>query len=417
LKIAFFNAFDDNGGAAIATIRILTALKSIGIFPTMWVQKKTSNIQDIFAVKAFFLKQYDFILKIIESLPTYVYFSRERSIFTNALVENGIQKIFKNVNYDIAHFFWMSGGFFRVESIKNINKPIVWTLHDMWPFTGGCHYNNGCERFKSSCGKCPILDSGMELDLSRLNLARKVKYFQGSNITVVATSRWIAQQARESTVFRDVEICNIPNPIDIDVFKPINRTYARELFSLSTDKLLILFSAHGAIVDYRKGFKYFVEAIEIIAERESLDSYELVVIGSAKPDNFCLKNGEIKIHFIDFIKSENQRIALYSACDILIAPSLQENLSNTVMESLSCGTPVVAFDIGGMPDLIEHCKTGYLARAFESTDLADGILFCLKDPEWRMDASINARKFVADNFSEIVVAKKYQNLYKRLLVK
>ena len=412
MRIALFNSYDDNGGASIATLGILSSLVKVGLRADLWVLSKTSAKKNVYQVKRFFSKG---ALSFIDSLPVYFYLRRNRRIFTSAWINNSIANVANSGNYDVINLFWVSGGFFRIESLENINIPIIWTLHDMWPLTGGCHYDEGCARYEDQCGKCPLLNSSNTVDLSNINLKRKISSWGSKKINIIATSSWIGKCAKASSIFKNSKISIVPNAIDVNKFKPFDKIYAKSEHNLNPLKKYILFSAHGAMKDARKGFIYFLEAIRILSITKSFKEYELVILGSGSVSLFSKENIINKVHFINFIDNEPQRVSLYSACDLLIAPSLQENLSNTVMESLSCGTPVVAFNVGGMPDLIQHKLTGYLAEYKDSSDLANGILYCLEDGEWLKQASINARKFVTREFSPDVVGKKYHDVYNKVI--
>jgi glycosyltransferase involved in cell wall biosynthesis len=283
----------------------------------------------------------------------------------------------------------------------------------MWPLTGGCHYDDECRRFQDECGNCPILNSSSERDLSYRILKRKTESWANIPMVVVATSHWLADMARTSAVFKNKQIVVIPNGIDTDKYKPINKSVARETWRLPQDKNLILFSAFSATSDKRKGNQYLIPALESMAKLGWGENTELVVVGAsepAKPIDFGMP-----VHYVGNLGDEISQVLLYSAVDVTVAPSMQENLSNTVMESLSCGTPVVAFDIGGMPDLIEHMKTGYLARSFEVNDLHAGIKWVLENKERHEELSVKARQSVIDKYTLENVAMQYAELYKEAL--
>jgi glycosyltransferase involved in cell wall biosynthesis len=314
---------------------------------------------------------------------------------------------------DIVHLFWVSAGFLRIETLKNIKQPIVWTLHDMWPFTGGCHYDDECGKFRQSCGNCPVLKSEAERDLSRRIWERKRKSWQGVPIVVVATSHWLADMARSSSIFGDQRIEVIPNGIDTEVYKPVDKSAARAAYNLPQDKHLILFSAFGATSDKRKGSQFLVQALEKLSQLGWGAKTELVIIGATKPEN--PPDLGMNVHYMGQLHDEISQILLYSAADVVVAPSMQENLSNTVMESLSCGTPVVAFNIGGMPDMIDHQINGYLATPFEPKDLADGMMWVLENASRRNMLSQRARETVLERYALHAVVLRYSELYQSLL--
>jgi glycosyltransferase involved in cell wall biosynthesis len=304
----------------------------------------------------------------------------------------------------------MNAGFMKIETLKQFKKPIVWTLHDMWPFTGGCHYDEGCGRFQQSCGNCPILSSGREHDLSRDIWGRKKKFWSDVPFVAVTPSRWLADMARSSSLFKDKRIEVIPNGIDTDKYQPLDKRVAREAYGLPQDKHLVLFSAFSGTTDKRKGNQFLVPALRKMASTGWAEKTELVVIGEHAPLN--PPELGMKVHYLGYLRDEVSKVLLNSAVDVTVAPSVQENLSNSVMESLACGTPVVAFKIGGMPDMIDHQRSGYLARPFEFDDLAVGITWVLENAERHRMLSQHARKTAVERYALKAVANLYLALYR-----
>jgi glycosyltransferase involved in cell wall biosynthesis len=282
----------------------------------------------------------------------------------------------------------------------------------MWAFSGGCHYDGECERYIEKCGSCPMLGSSKVNDLSRRIWKRKKRAWKDIDLTIVSPSTWLADCAKKSSLLKDRRVEVIHNGIDLNIFKPLQKEQARNILGISQDKKIILFGAMSATSDRRKGFKHLEKAL---SKLETMDhsQYMLVVVGASEPQNplqfgfECLYAGRM---YDDVTLS-----LLYSAADVFVAPSVQENLANTVVESLACGTPVVAFDIGGMPDLIEHKNNGYLAKPFEPEDLARGIEWILEDEERKNRISQKAREKAVECFEIKKVAKQYLKLYKEVL--
>jgi glycosyltransferase involved in cell wall biosynthesis len=296
-----------------------------------------------------------------------------------------------------------------IEDLAKIKAPIVWSLHDMWAFTGGCHYDEECEGYKNHCGNCKVLGSEKKNDLSAKIFQRKIKVFSNiSNLTIVGLSRWMTQAARQSSLFKNIPIVNLPNPIDTEKFSPLNKSVARNLFNLPHDKKLVLFGAMGATSDPRKGF------IKLSSALQNMDSKntELVVFGSSKPQ--MAQGFKQKAHYLGQLHDDVSLRVLYSAADVMVVPSLQENLSNAIMESMACGTPVVGFDIGGNGDLIDHQQNGYLAKPFDIDDLAKGIEVILNSKNYT-ECCQSARNKVLREFDSHIVADKYIGLYKQLI--
>lgn len=413
MKLLILNTFDNLGGAAIATYRLHRGLRLIGINSHMLVQSKKADDSNVIGPTTKWGMVISIIRPYLDGALTHLYRNRQKVPFSSAWLPSSLLSKVTKLNPDIVHLFWVSGGFLRIETLKNFKRPIVWTLHDMWPFTGGCHYDDECRRFQQSCGRCPALHSNQERDLSRRVWERKQTSWEGVPIVVVATSHWLADMARSSSLFKNQRIEVIPNGIDTETYKPINKEVARATYNLPQDKHLILFSAFSAISDKRKGNQFLVQALEIMSQAGWESKIELVIIGASRPEN--PPDMGMKVHYMGHLHDEISQVLLYSAADVVVAPSMQENLSNTVMESLACGTPVVAFNIGGMPDMIEHQVNGYLATPFESNDLANGIMWVLENKRRHDTLSLRARQTVEEHYALKTVANRYLALYQSLL--
>ena len=409
------NTYDNVGGAAIATYRLHRGLRSIGVDSQLMVMHKGKGDSTVIGPEP---------QSRVQRAITYWYARGDAKItnkcraagnryFSPARCSDSLAQRVASINPDLVHLFWVNSGFMKIETLSQFKKPIIWTLHDMWPFTGGCHYDDECGRFRQSCGSCPILDSVSDHDLSRQIWKRKQQSWSNVPIVVVGTSHWLAEMARASTVFKDKRIEVIPNGLDTNKYKSLDKRAARDAYGLPQDKNLILFSAMGGTLDKRKGGHLLVPALKRIAQAGWDERAELVIIAAAAPDT--PPDLGMKTHYIGQLHDEISQVLLYSAADVTVAPSMQENLSNTVMESLSCGTPVVAFNIGGMPDMIDHQASGYLARAFEPDDLAAGIVWVLEDKTRHAMLSQQARKTVEDRYSLQTVAQRYLALYQDVL--
>jgi len=414
LNLVMLNTDDSRGGAAIATYRLHTGLRSIGVDSHLMVLNKYTDDPTVVgpepqtiwqkAMARFYLHR--------DWRVSAHYLAKGKNLFSPAKCPDKLARRVSAINPDVVHLFWVTFGFMKIETLKQFNKPIVWTLHDMWPFTGGCHYDDECGRFRQSCGKCPILSSGSENDLSRHIWERKRKSWRDVPIVVVATSHWLGDMARSSSLFKNQRIEVIPNGIDTERYKPLDKRAARDAYGLPQDKHLVLFSAFSATTDKRKGNQFLVHALKIMAQSGWGEKAELVVIGASAPEDPTGLG--MKVHYMGRLHDEISQVLLYSAADVTVAPSMQENLSNTVMESLSCGTPVVAFNIGGMPDMIEHQRSGYLARPFDSADLAAGIMWVLKDKTRHNMLSQHARNTVVERYALKTVANQYLALYQSI---
>lgn len=410
MKILIINTYDIQGGAARAAYRLHKALLAEGIDSQMLVQTKLSDDFTVIGPNSKYEKAIAKIRPYVDRLPLLLYKKRRKTLFSPSWLgfSNVVRKI-NEIKPDIVHLHWITDGMIKIEDILKIKAPIVWSLHDNWVFTGGCHYTGNCDRYKFSCGRCPNLGSSKENDLSRKIWQRKKNIFSKvPNLTIIGLSRWITDCAKESSLLKDKKIVNLPNPIDTTIFKPFNRKYARELWNLPINKKIILFGAVSATSDIRKGFRELMEALNKLKSR----NVELVVFGSSKPKES--ESFGFITHYVGRLYDDISLVTLYNAVDVTVVPSLQENLSNVIMESLSCGTPVVAFNIGGNSDMIEHQRNGYLAKPYDTDDLAYGIDWVLNNSQYN-NLSQYAREKILYEFDFRIVAKKYIELYRSIL--
>ena len=279
----------------------------------------------------------------------------------------------------------------------------------MWPFTGGCVYTQECEKYKLSCGSCPQLGSDRPNDLSNWVLKRKVKAWQNLNLTIVATSSWMADCAKSSSIFQNTRVETIPLGLDTEIYKPIDKSIARQLLNLPQDKQLILFGAVNPTSDPRKGFHLLQPALQQIAQNGWGDRVELVVFGASKPEKEI--DLGFKTHYLGYFKDDLSLSLVYSAADVTIVPSIQEAFGQTASESMACGTPVVAFSNTGVRDIVDHQQNGYLVTPFEIDDLTQGIIWVLEDKERHQKLQDHSRDKSLREFANEVQARRYLSLY------
>ncbi len=401
---------DINGGAARAAYRLHQGLNKIGVNSQMLVQKKISNDHTVIGPETKFQKVMGRVRPIMDKVPVKFYKNKTETFFSPAWVPfGGVVKKINAINPDIVHLHWIAEGMIRIEELACIRKPIIWTLHDSWAFTGGCHIPFDCKKYTKSCNYCPTLGSNKKNDLSYKIWKRKEKSWKNLDLTIVTPSSWLGECAKKSSLFYKTRVKVIPNGITLNRFKPIDKNIARDILCLPKDKKIILFGALRALSDKQKGFHLLKEALKIFSSKEN-KNIELVIFGSSKPK--YEEDLGFKTHYLDRLNNEISLSVAYSAADVFIVPSIQENLPNTVMESLSCGVPVVAFNIGGIHDMIEHQKNGYLVKPFDTEDFANGIKWVLEDNIRWEKLSQNAREKVVQEFDIVTVAKKYEDLYK-----
>lgn len=422
MKIVLLNTDDSMGGAAIACLRLRDALKKNTDWEiTVLVQEqKKPNSPVIFLNKTWLSKKIAFFRFAWERLY-FRFFEKNKTIrFAFSPANTGIDISNHPLiqEADIIHLHWINFGFLSLDSLEKLfmlNKKIVWTMHDMWLFTGGCHHSGDCNHFQNQCGYCETyLKKPGKSDLSFKVLRKKQSIFEEINpkkIAFIACSEWLEKRAKNSSLLNKYSLKSIPNPIDTELFKPKNKSESRQKLHLPTDKKLILFVAAKISVIW-KGFSFFQEALHILhAQLVDKEAIELIILGES--DEESLRALPFKTHSLGKIFDTETIIDVYNAGDIFVIPSIQENLPNTIMESMACGTPAVGFEVGGIPEMIEHQSTGYLAKYKSIEDLAKGMHWVLFEANYQMLASRSREKVLA-NYSEEAVAQQYKIVYENL---
>jgi glycosyltransferase involved in cell wall biosynthesis len=418
MKVLLVSASDIEGGAARATYRLHQSLQSFGISSQITVQTKHIEDKNIIGLPSGygFEKVITGSRLILDALPLKLYPNKERSNhFSVQWLPNNLSSQVYEIQPDIVNLHWVCCSHVQIEALAKINKPIVWTMHDMWPFTGGCHYSSNCERYKESCGTCPQISSSRNWDLSRWIWQRKSKAWKNLNLTIVSPSSWLAKCASSSSLFKNLRIEVIPNSLDTDIYRPIVKNTARELLKLPQDKQLVLFGSVCATSNKRKGFHLLQPALQKLSKAGWKDKIELVIFGSSEPEQ-PLDLG-FSVHYLGTLNDDLSTVLAYSSADLYVLPSVQDNLPNTVIEALACGNPCVAFNIGGMSDMIEHQQNGFLAKPFEIDDLAKGIAWILDDRERHQKLSNRAREKAEQEFRREIQARQYTELFNQILNK
>ena len=418
VKVVLINKSDSVGGASVAAYRLTAALHNQNVDAKLLVSEGMESVLVEVVNKSYFSQQKAYIRQLFERLY-FLPFEKnaiERFSFSPANTGMDLSNHPLVKEADIIHLHWINQGFISVKGLQklfSLGKPIVWTLHNMWAFTGGCHYNGSCHEFLESCGYCRFLKKPHGNDLSARIYKKKKKLYKNTNIQWVTCSKWLKSLAVESSLIRNKPCTIIPNPIDTDFYRPMDKMECRDKLKLPKDKKLLLFGAAN-INDPRKGIRYLAEALEILHENFPVfhDKLELVVFGKAKPGDHL--PFPFKTHFRRYITDVKTLVQLYNACDAYVLPSLQDNLPNTVMESMACATPVIGFRIGGVPEMIEHEKSGYLSEVRNALSLSTGIyetLFINNAEEM----GLYAREKVLESYSEEKVAKQYIEVYHKAM--
>lgn len=404
---------DRHGGAAIAASRLNDALNRFGVQSTMISTSGFRDQHGMLHKTSSFDKLSGKISARLDQFPLHTYRKKDHPLFSPAIAPERTIRRLKRHTFDIAHLHWINNGFLKIESLRHIGQPLVWTLHDMWPFTGGCHYASNCTRYEDECGVCPQLGSDQSGDLSRRVVARKAAAWSNLKFVLVAPSNWLAAKARESRLFSRLHLEVIPNCLDTTLFAPSDRAAARARFGLPADAVVLLFGALGGRLDRRKGLNLLASALNDLAARARGRLFHLALFGSNDPSQST--DLPFPVTSLGLLTNQCDVARAYAAADVFVAPSLEDNLPNTVMEAASCGLPSVAFRIGGLTDLVAHGKTGYLAEPFNICDLSSGILWVVEDKNRHRDIGVAAREHVIRCYSPAVVAERYASLYAKVL--
>jgi len=415
LKVIHINTYDGNGGAGRACLRLSNALINAGIESEVWVNYKFGKDPQIHTFSKGVTRMLSAAGILSERFISSVFARKLKIPFSIPVWGHDVSGHPALRDADIIHIHWINHAFLRpvdLAGLRKLNKPIVWTFHDSNAFTGGCHVRYSCINFESECGNCPLLKRSHANDISHKIWEAKDRAYRGLQINIVAPSTWMADSIKRSKLLGDAGIQVIPNTLETDIFRPFGKESAKRQLGLDTDKFILLSGFMPSRKDLHKGTPYLVKALEILVSQEliSKDKLELIVFGNRDEKN--LPDFPIKTTFLGTITNDDKLAICYSAADVFLIPSLEDNLPYTVMESLACGTPVVAFTTGGIPDMVSHLENGYLAEYKSSEDFARGIAWIYNQDRKKLNSA--ARESLEARFSELSIAKKHIDLYNKL---
>jgi glycosyltransferase involved in cell wall biosynthesis len=413
VKVLHLNTYDTQGGAARAAYRLHQGLQAIGVDSQMLVKEKFSDNAAVFAPKITLSQGIARAKLTFDTLPLKLYSQRDKTIFSLQWLPDRVVPRVIQIDPDIINLHWINGAYMQIETIAKLKRPLVWTLHDMWAFTGGCHYSGECDRYTKSCGTCPLLATRKDWDLSCWVWQRKAKAWRDLNLTIVTPSSWLAKCASSSSLFQDLRIEVIPNGLDTQSYRSINQRVARQLLNLPQDKQLVLFGALEATSDRRKGFHLLQAALQELSKSGWKDKLEAVIFGASQPQS--PPDLGLIAHYLGHLSDDLSLAVVYSAADVMVVPSFQEAFGQTASESLACGTPVVAFNATGLKDIVDHQFNGYLAKPYEAEDLAKGIAWVLENPDRYQKLSHRAREKVEKEFTLETQAHRYLLIYHEML--
>ena len=319
---------------------------------------------------------------------------------------------------DVINLHWVENmlSLQGLETLVSTGKPIVWTLHDQRPLTGGCHYTAGCEGFiDNNCHQCMQLKYD-KFNLPTKHLLAKRAILQDANIAIVTPSKWLAEQARQSILFKDKPIFVVPNSVETEIFAPLNKRLAKEALGINPDAVVLMFGAQNAN-ERRKGIETLLSAVRLLFKsrryQELANGGKLAITLVGTTDH-ALTALPIPVHNFGAINDDKLLAQIYSASDVFLLPSYEDNLPNTMLEAMACGTPVIGFDIGGIPDLVRHNETGYLVGSTNYVALSTAINMAISQPQHLANMGVAAADLIRQVYTQKNQASAYLNLFERL---
>lgn len=416
MRVLIINTSERMGGAAIAANRLMDALRNNGIKAKMLVRDKQTDQISVIGLKKSWWKVWQFIWERIVIWKANKF--KKHNLFAVDIANTGtdITSLPEFQQADVIHLHWINQGMLSltdIERILNSGKPVVWTMHDMWPCTAICHHARECDKYQKECKCCPyLLHGGHEKDLSNKIFHLKKEIYKIAPITFITCSKWLKGRAIPSKLLEGHTIIDIPNPINTNLFKPRNKQDARIKCNLPTDKKLILFGS-AKITDKRKGIDYFIESCKWLAEKYPNLKEKIGIVVYGKNSEQLVPLLPFNVYSLSYISNEKELVNIYNAVDIYVTPSLEENLPNTIMEAMACGVPCVGFNVGGIPEMIDHLHNGYVADYKSAEDFANGIHWVLTEGDYETLSEEASRK-VTTCYSEGTIAKKYIEVYNKI---
>jgi glycosyltransferase involved in cell wall biosynthesis len=404
LRAYLVNRSDLLGGAARAAYRLHIALLGLHVESNYLVEEKSSDDWRVLMPKTTFGKLITRVQNALVSKILASSFLDSKTLLSINFFNSNHLKYINSSNVDVIHLHWIHGEMLSIADIGKLNKPLVWTLHDMWAFCGATHYASDDDWMEGYQKK----SRGQSLKLFWLNklVWNHKRRSWRRPMHIIAPSHWMASCAKRSRLLKDWPIHVIPNGIDTSVWSPMGKSMARSILALPGKVSLLLFGAVGGAQDPRKGFDLLSLALRELSKKNH--NIELMVFGQTQPEKPV--DLGFPIHFMGNLHDDLSLRVLYCAADALVIPSRQDNLPNTGLEAMACGTPVVAFNTGGMADIVTHKATGYLAEPFSTDDLAHGISWVLSEvPSERLQG--NSRSTAVQRFSYPVIAKQHIEVY------
>ena len=409
MRVLIVNTSERTGGAAVAANRLMEALNNNGVKAKMLVRDKETDHLTVVGLPASWRLHWNFFWERFV-IWLHLHFRREH-LFEVDMANAGtdITQLPEFQEADVIHLHWINQGMLSLNGIRKIltsGKPVVWTMHDIWPATAVCHYSRGCGQYQTQCDNCPLLPGD---SLSKRVWLRKKQMLSGQRITYVCCSEWLAGEAKKSALLKDQRIVSIPNAIDTRLFRPQDKQQARQTLQLPADRRIILFVSQR-VTDPRKGIRYFVEAVRLLVQQhpEMKNSTGVAILGGYAEE--IVSQLALPSFPLGYVSDPSRIVNVYNAADVFVLPSLEDNLPNTLMEAMACGVPCVGFHVGGIPEMIRHQQNGYVAKELDAADLAQGIRYVLADADYD-SLSRECLHHVAQKYSQQSVANRYIEEY------
>lgn len=413
MKVVHLSHTDGGAGAGRAAYRIHRSLLSIGVDSTLLVSDKRTSDATVISDTGRWPRRLRAraseytearMAKALARDPS-VFISPSRFSYFSPAADPRVQAA------DVVSLFWINGAFISPDGLVGLTQPIVWRLSDVWPFTGGCHYPGSCDHFEQQCGHCPQLRNPSAQDISHQLWLRKAKAWQDLDITIAAPSEWIASLARRSSLFSHRRVEVIPTGIDLACYRPLDRNEARGRLGIPVDKKVLVFGAMSPADDIRKGFKELCGVLEVLAKGPLASRLLAVVFGS----HGDLPTLPVPALSLGRLENDESLAMAYSCADMVVVPSLEDNLPNVALEAIACGTPVAGFDVCGMPDIVRDGWNGILTPQRDAAMLGHAIAKVLSNDSLLSQMRINARLHAEARFSIENQARAYLNLYTELV--
>jgi len=418
MRVLLVNTSERIGGAAIAASRLLRALNRCGVEAEMLVRDKQTDNPRVITIADSPVQRLRFAAD-----RAYIYLRNGLTRQNLFAIDTGrfgtdITRRPEFRRADVVHLHWINQGLLSLRDVERIcqsGKRVVWTMHDMWPFTGICHHADQCLLWKEACGNCPLLRRPTAHDLSWQVFRRKAQVYGAHRLSFVGCSNWLTGLAQQAPLLAGQHVESIPNPIDTVRYTPVGsaaeRDKIRRSLGLPTDRQLLLFVAYK-VTTPAKGIAYLREAIAQLCTQHPEWRSQLGLVAVGREAERLRGSFEVPVYAAEYTETETVMTAYYRAADLLVMPTLMDNLPNTIMEAMACGVPCVGFEVGGLPQMITHETDGYLVRYKDTAHLVYCLHEALTSPH-RAELSRAARHKAVTAYSEEAVAARYAALYER----